>query len=198
MAGTQNCTGSRRTYGSTRARNRTSRSTSPRGGQFDFVWLSVRTPHGGRVCGQPNEIKKNIPTRKILPLVFGSTRAVQFHPDGGQFDFARSSTRTPHGAYVLMSRRNQEKYPREIITRTSRAHNDRAPRHARHLLRACAGRRKKTVHWQAGFPPARVPPRKLSRPGPVPCAPGSRLVPRISRSPYLSFRPVSPLPRVHP
>ena len=39
--------------------------------------------------------------------------AVQFHPDGGQFDFARSSARTPHVGpqYVWMSWRNQEKYP---------------------------------------------------------------------------------------
>ena len=27
-------------------------------------------------------------------------RAVQFHPHGGQFDFARPSARTHHGAYV--------------------------------------------------------------------------------------------------
>ena len=26
--------------------------------------------------------------------------AVQFHPNGSQFDFARSPARTPHGAYV--------------------------------------------------------------------------------------------------
>ena len=29
-----------------------------------------------------------------------ASRAVQFHPNVGQFDFARSSARTPHGAYV--------------------------------------------------------------------------------------------------
>ena len=42
---------------------------------------------------------------------FGYARAVQFHPHGGQFDLARSPTRTPHGAYVWVSRRNQEKAP---------------------------------------------------------------------------------------
>ena len=29
-----------------------------------------------------------------------ASRAVQFHPNGGQFDFVRPSPRTPHGAYV--------------------------------------------------------------------------------------------------
>ena len=27
-----------------------SRSIAPNGGQFDFVWLSARTPHGAYVC----------------------------------------------------------------------------------------------------------------------------------------------------
>ena len=39
--------------------------------------------------------------RACLPQVLGyASRAVQFCHSGGQFDFARSSTRTPHGAYV--------------------------------------------------------------------------------------------------
>ena len=29
-----------------------------------------------------------------------ASRAVQFHPHGGQFDFVWLSARTPHGAYV--------------------------------------------------------------------------------------------------
>ena len=29
-----------------------------------------------------------------------ASQAVQFHPDGGQFDFVWLSARTPHGAYV--------------------------------------------------------------------------------------------------
>ena len=29
-----------------------------------------------------------------------ASRAVQFHPDGGQFDLVWLSARTPHGAYV--------------------------------------------------------------------------------------------------
>ena len=29
-----------------------------------------------------------------------ASRAVQFHPHGGQFDFVWISARTPHGAYV--------------------------------------------------------------------------------------------------
>ena len=56
-------------------------------------------------------------------------RAVRFRPDGGQFDFARSSARTPHGAYVQMSRRNQEKYPPELFYGScSRAGPTRAAR----------------------------------------------------------------------
>ena len=38
------------------------------------------------------------------------SRAVQFHPHGGQSDFARSPTRTPHGAYVWVSWRDQDTY----------------------------------------------------------------------------------------
>ena len=40
-------------------------------------------------------------TEKAVRIVYAS-RAVQFHPDGGQFDFARSPARTthPHGAYM--------------------------------------------------------------------------------------------------
>ena len=44
-----------------------------------------------------------------------AARAVQLYPDGGQFDFARPSARTPCGgaSYVQVSWRNQEKYPPE-------------------------------------------------------------------------------------
>ena len=38
-------------------------------------------------------------------------RAVQLYADGGQFDFARPSEPTPHGAYVEMSRQNHEEDP---------------------------------------------------------------------------------------
>ena len=48
-----------------------SRSVSPDGGQFDFVWLPARTmhPHGAYVRVEPDETKKprKIPTRKRLP-----------------------------------------------------------------------------------------------------------------------------------
>ena len=45
--------------------------------------------------------------------------AVQPHPHGGQFEFARSSARTPHGgaSYVEVSRRNQERHPPERFYR---------------------------------------------------------------------------------
>jgi hypothetical protein len=43
--------------------------------------------------------------------------AVQFHPDGGQFDFVWPSARTPHVGpqyvWCLTASRNQEKYPPE-------------------------------------------------------------------------------------
>ena len=42
-----------------------------------------------------------------------ASRAVQFHPDGGQVDFVWLPARTmhPHGAHVWRARRNQEKCP---------------------------------------------------------------------------------------
>ena len=45
----------------------------PNGGQFDFVWLSARTPHGnyapwGRTRGEPNKIKKNTHPKNITSL----------------------------------------------------------------------------------------------------------------------------------
>ena len=94
----------------------TSRSIPPGGGQFDFVWFPARTPHGGasyaRVVGLTKS-RKTPPTRILTLPLFPVNRtcvdqllmklkgqryaslAVQFHPDGGQFDFARSSARTP-------------------------------------------------------------------------------------------------------
>ena len=37
------------------------------GGQFDFVWLPARTPHGGAsYVGEPNEIKKIYPPEKWI------------------------------------------------------------------------------------------------------------------------------------
>ena len=47
-----------------------------------------------------------------------ASRAVQFHPHGGQSDFVWLSARTPHrgASYVWCARRNQEKYPPENIT----------------------------------------------------------------------------------
>ena len=51
-----------------------------------------------------------------------ASRAVQFHPHGGQSDFVWLSARTPHGgaSYVwcLTARRNQEKYPPEKYCRS--------------------------------------------------------------------------------
>ena len=86
----------------------------PDGGQFDFVWLSARTMHApwGYIVRVASQTKsRKIPTRNTLPLFFVSRRDKQnvaavrvlsrsIPPNGGQFDFARSSARTPHGAYV--------------------------------------------------------------------------------------------------
>jgi len=40
--------------------------------------------------------------KRFLEEIFpsGTRRAVKVHPNGGQFDFVRLTTRTPHGAYV--------------------------------------------------------------------------------------------------
>ena len=46
-----------------------------------------------RCCGTKGKIKQCPPNAYV-------SRAVQRHPDGGQFEFARSPTRTPQGAYV--------------------------------------------------------------------------------------------------
>ena len=87
----------------------------PDGGQFDSVLLSARTMHlpwGVRVVGLKKS--RTIPTRNILPLFCVSrpageagarldtapeyaSRAVQFHPHGGQPDLVWLSARTPHG-----------------------------------------------------------------------------------------------------
>ena len=49
-----------------------------------------------------------------------SSRAVQSHPNRGQFDFVWLPARTPHGAYMwcLTARRNQAKYPPETYYRS--------------------------------------------------------------------------------
>ena len=85
--------------------------------------ISSRSPHVrctpmGRTCGEPDEIKK-IPHPKYFTALFreqaptpdgktkfhtverdSGTRAVQYHPHGGQFGFVWLPARTRHGAYV--------------------------------------------------------------------------------------------------
>ena len=89
----------------------------------------VRCTPMGRTCGKPDEIKKTTHPKWFTPLfrdqgdqskwlkhdvkcvnfiatnmkALGkghASRAVQFHPRGGQSDFVWLSTRTPHWAYV--------------------------------------------------------------------------------------------------
>ena len=52
--------------------------------------------HASSLC---NRRRAGTRTRTAATATYVS-RAVQFHPDGGQSDFARPSARTPHGAYV--------------------------------------------------------------------------------------------------
>ena len=67
----------------------------------------------------PFRFFKSIPTTTPTPdeSCRYVSRAVQFHPHGGQFDFVWPPARTPHGgaSYVWCARRNQEKYPPEIF-----------------------------------------------------------------------------------
>ena len=55
------------------------------------------------------------------PFAMYASRAVQFHPHGGQSDFVWLSARTPHVGpqyvWCLTTRQNQEKYPPEIYYR---------------------------------------------------------------------------------
>ena len=64
----------------------------------------------------------------ILPYLRCAPWAVQFHPDGGLFDFVWRSARTmhPHGdpQYVRRAKRNQEKYPPEKCYRPFFASRD--------------------------------------------------------------------------
>ena len=99
-------------------------------------------PHG-RTCRRAGEIKKNAPPETTyrpcsragvaapsVPARQGTTgdasQAVQLHPNGGQVDFARLSTRThvrPMRCIIRVgelakSRKYQEKYPPEAFYRS--------------------------------------------------------------------------------
>ena len=78
-------------------------------------------------------------------------RAVQFHPSGGQFGFARSPARTPRGVYVYVSMgwQNQEKTPtgKGFVTVCLGCV-------ARPRVRVVAGRVPGKAPWpQTGLPP---------------------------------------------
>ena len=84
-----------------------------------FSYCSEAGPSGdGRSCGAWNDTSVFAANRNVLVNLFTdifpelkknplfiagesyASRAVQFHPHGGQSDFVWLSARTPHGAYV--------------------------------------------------------------------------------------------------
>ena len=67
------------------------------------------------------ELKCLTKTAKLIKEQRCASQAVQFLPDGGTFDFARPSARTPHGgaSCVQTSWRTREKHPPEKLRRPS-------------------------------------------------------------------------------
>ena len=80
---------------------------------MEWTAANVRPEMWPAAFGLGNELQYYLPASQWAhdAVTMYASRAVQFHPHSGQFDFVWLSARTPHGAYVWCARRNQEKHP---------------------------------------------------------------------------------------